>query len=397
MSKTLINFSYFVGLSEEQKSELKSLLKRLNSFTGSVKINLKDLEANIFSILNSALKELSKTENVDVREIEELFSKTIKKSLNALSETLDKTYQEQLKTKDIFLFDGVIVEKCLNVLEQVLKFQKELDEIYPGASKKIIKSLENILVGVIATQMPILATFIRASGILEKVNNLIDHEKLLPKITKWHNDIKNMRQEIKSNKNLADIYKQAEKVAEISEISKEPVKKIIEIAKNPNNQTSLESVIEAEKSIPKSPKEIEEKISKIKIDIEKEILKDIKIDKLNSIQNTIEGNLKSAKAQLLKAANPEASFADKITSLFKAAEATTKIASDVKKIIGIVPGGQKLESAIISVIKTNLLPPPTLAIAKLTPEVANLVKIGKAIVTILSKTQNLTLKQERVK
>ena len=139
MSKTLINFSYFVGLSEEQESELKSLLKRLNSFTGSVKINLKDLEANIFSILNSALKELSQTENIDVQKIEELFSetiKTIKKSLNALSETLDKTYQEQLKAKDIFLFDGVIVEKCLNVLEQVLKFQKELDATTTNGKKK---------------------------------------------------------------------------------------------------------------------------------------------------------------------------------------------------------------------------------------------------------------------
>ncbi|WP_395477150.1 hypothetical protein [Rickettsia endosymbiont of Pantilius tunicatus] len=41
--------------------------------------------------------------------------------------------------------------------------------------------------------------------------------------------------------------------------------------------------------------------------------------------------MNSTKTELLKAANPETSFADKITSLFKAAEAATKIARDVKK------------------------------------------------------------------
>ncbi|KJV79302.1 hypothetical protein RMAECT_0900 [Rickettsia rhipicephali str. Ect] len=34
-----------------------------------------------------------------------------------------------------------------------------------------------------------LGIFIQTSGILEKVNNLIESEKLLPKITKLHNDI----------------------------------------------------------------------------------------------------------------------------------------------------------------------------------------------------------------
>ncbi|MCZ6926110.1 MAG: hypothetical protein O7D30_13135 [Rickettsia endosymbiont of Ixodes persulcatus] len=49
--------------------------------------------------------------------------------------------------------------------------QQELDKLYPGASKKIIESLENILVGVISTQMPILGIFIQTSGIFEKINH----------------------------------------------------------------------------------------------------------------------------------------------------------------------------------------------------------------------------------
>jgi hypothetical protein len=397
MPKTLIDFSQFVGLSKEQETELLNLLKRLHNFSGSLKTNIKDLEANILIILKSSLKELAQTENLDLEKIEKLFDKTVKTSLSELSKALDKTYQDQLKTKDIFLFDGIIIEKCLSVLKQILAFQKELDEVYPGASKKIITSLENILVAVIATQLPILSTFIKASGILEKVNNLIDHAKLLPKITKWHNDIKNMRQEIKDNKNLKDVYKKAEQVAKISEISNEPIKKITEVAKNPNNQSSLDYVIEANKAIPKTTKEVEEKISKIKSDIEKALPEEIKTDKLHSIKNTINDRLNSTKTELLKAANPETSFADKITSLFKAAEAATKIASDVKKIAGVIPGGQKLESVISGIITTNLIPKPILAIAKLAPEVAELVKVGKAIVTVLSKSQNLNQTQGRSK
>ncbi|MCC8377516.1 MAG: hypothetical protein LN567_03895 [Rickettsia endosymbiont of Graphium doson] len=414
MPKTLIDFSQFVGLSKEQETELLNLLKRLNSFSGSLKTNIKDLEANILSILKSSLKELAQTENLDLEKIEKLFNKTVKTSLSELSKALDKTYQDQLKTKDIFLFDGIIVEKCLSVLEQVLKFQKELDEVYPGASKKIITSLENILITVIATQLPILSTFIKASGILEKVNNLIDHEKLLPKITKWRSDIKKMQQEIKDNKNLKDVYKKAEKVAEISEISNEPIKKIIEIskvseiskesiekvikvAKNPNNESSLDYVIEANKAIPQTTKEVEEKISKIKSDVEKALPEEIKDEKLHSIKNTISDRLNSTKTELLKAANPETPFVDKITSLFKAAEAATKIASDVKKIAGVIPGGQKLESVISGIITTNLIPKPILTIAKLAPEVAELVKVGKAIITVLSKSQNLNQTQGRSK
>ncbi|MCC8371066.1 MAG: hypothetical protein LN566_07080 [Rickettsia endosymbiont of Stiretrus anchorago] len=397
MPNTLINFSHFVGLSKEQESELLNLLKRLHNFSGSLKTNIKDLEANILSILKSSLKELAQTENLDLEKIEKLFNKTVKTSLSELSKALDKTYQDQLKTKDIFLFDGIIVEKCLSVLEQVLKFQKELDEVYPGASKKIITSLENILITVIATQLPILSTFIKASGILEKVNNLIDHEKLLPKITKWHSDIKKMQQEIKDNKNLKDVYKKAEQVAEISEISKESIEKVIKVAKNPNNESSLDYVIEANKAIPQTTKEVEEKISKIKSDVEKALPEDIKDEKLHSIKNTISDRLNSTKTELLKAANPETPFVDKITSLFKAAEAATKIASDVKKIAGVIPGGQKLESVISGIITTNLIPKPILTIAKLAPEVAELVKVGKAIITVLSKSQNLNQTQGRSK
>lgn len=187
---SIIDFSRFSGLNKEQQEELQRLLIKLNSFTKSLKINVKDLEDHLFNILKNSLSELSHTENIDVEKIEKLFNSTIQESLTTLSEALEKAYQEQLKTKDIFLFDGIIVEKCLNVLEQVLKFQQELDKLYPRASKKIIESLENILVGVISAQMPILGIFIQTSGIFEKVSNLIDHEKLLPKVTKLHNDIK---------------------------------------------------------------------------------------------------------------------------------------------------------------------------------------------------------------
>ncbi len=49
------------------------------------------------------------------------------------------------------------------------------------------------------------------------------------------------------------------------------------------------------------------------------------------------------------------------------------------------------------IIKTNLVPKPILTIAKLAPEVENLVKVGKAIVTLRSKLQKLNQTQGRSK
>jgi len=392
---SIFNFSHFGNLSEEQKAELKRLLTKLRGFTKSCKLNVVDLESNLLDVLRSSLKELLKTENINEEKIEEIFNNTVKNSLDNLSEALEKAYQEQLKTKDIFLFDGVVVEKCLNVLQKVLEFEQKLDEIYPDASKKIIESVENILVAVISTQMPILGVFIEASGVLEKVNDLIDHEKLLPKITRLHDDIKKMRQEIKGDKNLGDVLKKAEKVAEISEISQEPVKKVIEVVNNPKNKDSIEKVIEAAEAIPKNAKEVEKKISEIKDNIEKEIPKDMDVDKLSSVKNSIADNLNDTKAELLKVLNPETSFADKITSLFKAAEKVTEIASDVKKIVGVIPESKNIATAISSAIASKILPQPVVAIASLAPEVANLVKVGKAVITLLSKKNEQNLNQEQ--
>ncbi|HJD56118.1 MAG TPA: hypothetical protein LFW21_05775 [Rickettsia endosymbiont of Pyrocoelia pectoralis] len=389
---SIFNFSHFKNLNPEQEAELKKILTKLHGFTKSLKVNVVDLETNLLDILRSSLKELSKTENINVEKIEELFNNTLKKSLDTLSEALDKTYQEQLKNKDIFLFDGIIVEKCLNVLEQILKFQQGLDKIHPGASKKIIKSLENMLVGIIATQTPVLGAFIQASGLLEKVNNLIDHEKLLPKVTKLRNDIKQMRQEIKASKELGSVAERAEQVAGISEISNEPIKKVIEVEKNPNNKASLETVMEAAKEIPKNKAEIEQKISKLKDDIEKTLPE--KAKELPAVKDSIKSNLENVKKELLKAASPETSFSEKITSIHKAAEQAMQIANDVQKIAGV---DSKIGSLIGAVVQSKLLPAPILAVTKLAPDVANLVKIGKAVASLLSKTQNLNKSQERAK
>ncbi|AAL02843.1 hypothetical protein [Rickettsia conorii] len=157
-------------------------------------------------------------------------------------------------------------------------------------------------------------------------------KKLLPKITKLHNDIKEIREEATSHEKLENIYEKAKKVATISEISKEPTRKIIEIAnKNPNNQASLENIVKATKAIPKSKDEVEEKITELKSNIESAIPQDTNIDKLNSVKNTIAGNLNEAKTELLKVLHPEASCSEKIESLCKAAEKATKIASNIKK------------------------------------------------------------------
>ncbi|WP_231289969.1 hypothetical protein [Rickettsia australis] len=68
-------------------------------------MNVKDLEDHLFYILQNSLNEFSHTENINIEKIEKLFNRTIQESLITLSEALEKAYQEQLKTKGIFLFN----------------------------------------------------------------------------------------------------------------------------------------------------------------------------------------------------------------------------------------------------------------------------------------------------
>ncbi|WP_347938548.1 hypothetical protein [Rickettsia oklahomensis] len=42
------------------------------------------------------------TLKIDVEKIEKLFNRTIQEAITTLSAALEKVYQEQLKTKDIF-------------------------------------------------------------------------------------------------------------------------------------------------------------------------------------------------------------------------------------------------------------------------------------------------------
>ncbi|WP_341793541.1 MULTISPECIES: hypothetical protein [unclassified Rickettsia] len=400
MTVSFINLAQFAALTDKQKVELQKLSDRANNVAKATAVNLKEFRKKMHDILRNSLVEFSETEKID---IEKLFDDTIGKAQDALLETIENTYQGQLKTTDIFLFDGVVAEKILSVLKKILEFEEALDKMYPGASKAIIESLETLLIGVISTQLPLVGTLIKMSGIFDKINNVIDHENLLPKVKKWHKDIQTMQEKIANNEKLGGVYQKAEQTAEVAEkaevaphkvatlnLNKDSLKETSKKVFNDQEKKSINKVVEASESMPKSKKEVEKTISDIKNDLEKIIPADIDKDKLMSAKKIISENLTKATVELAKVVNPQTSFAEKVAACCEAANNIKEIAGEITKIAERVPGGKELVSAINSTVKRGvetILPKKIVALKELAPVIASIAGIGKAIIIKISKAE----------
>lgn len=373
-----IDIKQFISLTPTKQEELQKLFNRSLNATASINKNLQRLIGKLPSILEDSLFEFIEKEKLDVKAAEKLFNITLKNTIKALAEAVDDTYQEQLKTQDIFIFDGILVEKVLQIFEKTLEFKKKLDETYPGPkldekhsiNAKIVKSLKKLLVAVIAAQLPLVGFFI-------KINSYIDHKDLLPKVKKWQADIKNLQNkvsELKDDKQFNEIIKTAEKVVELSEKIEVPLIEIVnsnlsdkeldkanETIKNDKeanqDKGTLRKIIEIIAIIPTDRKAIDKKISGIKEEIEKLISKASISDKIASvqnIQNIVTENLNKVGKELLNVISPETSFVDKILSLNKFTENMKELNEKVKENIKSVSEGNNLVTKIETTVKKHI-------------------------------------------
>ncbi|MFY9589395.1 hypothetical protein [Rickettsia endosymbiont of Halotydeus destructor] len=404
MAQSFISLTQLTNLTEEQKVQLQKLSTKAYNVTKAFGLNLKDLQKKLQDILRASLLELSKTEEINPETIEALFNNTIGKAQDALLETIENTYQEQLKTTDIFLFDGAVAEKILDVLQKILEFEKKLDEMYPGTSKKIIESLETLLIGVISTQSPLVGIFIKMSGVFDKINNVIDHKNLLPKIKEWRGQIQAIQTKLAEDKKLGPIYEKAEKTAEIAEeievaphkvanlnLGKDSLEKVnSEVKNSTQNKDSLKKVIEVAATLPTSTKEVEEKISKMKTDLEEIIPANINSDKLLAVKKTISDTLTKTKEELLKVVNPQTSFAEKISACCNAAANVKEIGEKLKTTLETSPSGKTLVATVENTIKKSMeaiLPKGISNFKDLAPAIKNIVGITQTILAVISKIQ----------
>jgi hypothetical protein len=342
---TSLSDSYSNKIIEEQESRLQSAAKVFWSY-------LKALQNDMNIILQDSLSKLQEgveIKNFNTDDIQQLFKDIIGKSIDSLSEELEKAYK--FTKRETLLFDEDMTFKILVVMEKVLEFEKSLDRLYPNFSKKIIKSLQNLLVAVIATQLPMVAALIRISGILEKINNFMTPGNLLPKIQKWKDDINNKE----TSEELRTIYQKAEKIAELAEkIDVAPVKVVQLNLSDASLNNANKIITEIKTSMPKTEQEVNNTISKIKTDFYKniDIIKQGSNDIKENAKNSITEGLSKVRENLLKVIDPEATFGEKISSLYEAVKNTLEIAKTLKKTIQSLPGGSALIKAVDTTMHT---------------------------------------------
>lgn len=153
------------------------------------------------------------------REIAESFRETVGNSLDELEKYIDE--QQQVK-EEILFFEDAFIELIIKVLESILEFQNRLDNLYPGASKDIVNYLGNLLVGIIAVQMPVVGLILKGSGLLDSVKSFLSTENLTKTVDNWQEKLEIVREkraEIEKSTNLKEKYSKATQIVEIAGIS----------------------------------------------------------------------------------------------------------------------------------------------------------------------------------
>ncbi|WP_375358493.1 hypothetical protein [Candidatus Tisiphia endosymbiont of Neophilaenus lineatus] len=147
-----------------------------------------------------------------------------------------------------------------------MEFQNKLDNLYPGASKDIVDYLGNLLVGIIAVQMPVVGLILKGSGLLDSVKSFLSIENLTKTVDNWQEKLEIVREkraEIEKSANLKEKYSKATQIVEIAEIAGVSPVAVAELG------LDIDSLKKVNKLVVQDPKE--KKSFKKLIDLSEEI------------------------------------------------------------------------------------------------------------------------------
>lgn len=330
--------------------------------------NIKDLK-NKMTYLQNIFNDLEDQEHS--KEIAKIFKETIEISIDEMERYL----QEQEKAKEEFyLFEERFIEYIINIISAIITFQKQLDNLYPNLSKIIIDYLSDFLVGLLATQVPIVALAIKGSGILDALKSYISAEGLTNTLNNWKDKLTQVQtklNEVREDKVLKKQFILVKQVIEISEITGISVISIAElglhskslkqikgaISQNPKTIKSFEQIVELSKSIPHSKDSIIKTINKLATEINKILENILGVDE--RIKKTIKNELSNVKDNLIQAATPNKNIMEKLEYCYKAAKSIFNIYNKISETIKSTPNKNKVVENFGNLIKEqtkNIIP-----------------------------------------
>ena len=335
-----------------QLHEISNLEVSAKKMLGSYASTLTKFSLTGLEMLNSGLKDLYLTDK-DKDIVNSIFKQTILVGVNVASKKL----LEPLAESKGFLYNKILSEQTVGVLESVLEFKKSIDKIYPGLSDKIISAAIMAVTALASAYAPPVGLALKTTGILSKAAEYIKTDNLEKTVEKMQTDLGKIRE----TKQLAEAQELGTKLSKLSEVlgvSSESLQKSginlenIEAVKEEvtKHQEAADFLVEVckyvEKQVPNSAKEVEELYDKIR----QEAVKDLKSkgaseELIADFEKAYKDSSINAEVVIESSLTKSAKAFDKVVAMQKSAEIMEK---SQKNIINDLSKKYPNEKAAIS-------------------------------------------------
>lgn len=335
-----------------------SAKKILGQYSGSLtKFSLSGLE-----MLNSSLKDLNLTDE-DKEIVNNIFKQTILVGVN----TASKKLLEPLSESKGFLYNKILSEQTVEILESVLEYKKSIDQYYPGLSDAIISASITALTALASAYAPPIGLALKTTGILTKAAEYIKTDNLEKTVEKMQTDLG----KVKETKQLAVAQELGTKLSELSQIlgiSSESLQKSdinignIEAIKEEVSKHSeaAEFLVEVckytEKQVPNSAQDVE----KLFEDIKQEAVKDLQSkgaseELISDFKKAFEEKSIHAEVEIESSLTKSAKAFDKVVAMQKSAEIMEKSQQSILNTLSQkFPNEREAISSATNIVKNNV-------------------------------------------
>ena len=351
---SLTQLNQLLEISASENSARKLLGNYASRLT---KFSLTGLE-----MLNAGLKQLDLSDK-EQEIVNNIFRQTILVGVNAASTKL----LEPLIESDGFLYNKILSEQTVTILESTLEYKKSIDQIYPGLSDQIISASIMAITALASAYAPPVGLTIKATGLLTLATEYLKTDNLEKTVKKMQTDLN----KISETKYLAEAQElgiKLSKLSEILEVSEESLKKSginlenIEVITKEvtKHKAAADFLVEVckytEKQIPNSSQDVEKLFEKIK----QEAISDLKLqgsskELIADFEKIYTENAIHAEVEIESSLGKNANAFEKITAMQKSAEIMEK---SQKKILNTLstkyPDKKEAIASAINIIDNKI-------------------------------------------
>ncbi len=315
-----------------------------------------------FETLQTGLKELNLSDD-DKKVVNNIYKQTILVAVTKASKKL----LDPLKEGKGYLYNKILSEQTVDILDSILEFKKSIDQYFPGLSDKIIAAAIPAITALVSTYAPPVGLALKTTGILDKAAEYIKTDKLEETIEKMRSDLgilEEDKQLAKAQKLGTELVKLSESVGisatslqkagitlkNIEEVSKE-------VSKHKEAAEFLQEVCKyTEKHVPDSISQIEELFEGIK----QAAIKDLQSKGapealIVEFEKVYEEAAILAELKMEESLKSNASAFDKITAIQQAADIMDKSQDKVTKTLSQkYPDNKEAISAAVNIVNKEV-------------------------------------------